>query len=219
VGVTLTGNDYISKVKITETDTYGLATTNENTSPSNKYVKPYTPAAPTVENPQNTSVDVTVNSHAGESTAVEYAIYEVSSNKYVQTNGTLGATAVWKTLGTGAGQWGNTSGVSGKVAVTGLVSPVASYSFKTKSRNTSDGAHAASSESALSAIAAINNTSPTIVITSATQQGNNNYRCYARSVLYNNMDNQLFYNLVVLCDKNIFDGIVCCDSQAIRILH
>jgi hypothetical protein len=55
VGATLTGHDYVSKVKITETDDYGHSRISENTSPNTayKYVKPYTPAAPTVDNAQN----------------------------------------------------------------------------------------------------------------------------------------------------------------------
>jgi hypothetical protein len=95
--------------------------------------------------------------------------------QYVQTNGTLAASPVWKTLGTGAGQWGQVSAVSGKIAVTGLTSPVANYSFKTKSRNPSDTANAASSESALSAVGAITNTAPSIAITSVAQQSSGSY--------------------------------------------
>lgn len=174
-GASLTGSDYISKVKIVETDKYSRETSNENTSPANKYVKPYTPSAPTINNPQNTSVDVTINPHASESATVEYLIYEVGSGKYVQTNGTLNTTEVWKTLGTGAGQWGLSSSISGKITVTGLVSPVAQYSFRIKSRNPSDAAHLPSSESNLSTVSAISNTAPTIAITSAAQQGSNNY--------------------------------------------
>lgn len=177
VGTALVGHDYISKVKIVETDQYGHARTNENTSPSTslKYVKPYTPNAPIVDNPQNTAADLTVSSHASEASDVEYAIYEVSTNKYVQTNGTLGTSAVWKTLGTGAGQWGVTSGVVGKIAVNGLTSPVAQYSFRVKSRNPNDSLHAASSESNLSAVGAISNTAPSISISSASQQLSGGY--------------------------------------------
>lgn len=177
VGATLTGSDYVSKVKLVETDTFGNFRISENTSPNTayKYIKPYTPGAPTVNNPQNTSVDIIVNAHAGEATDVPYAIYEISTNKYVQANGTLGASAVWQTLGVGAGQWGNTSGISGKITVTGLVSPVAQYSFKIKSRNPSDTLHAASSESDFSSTATITNTAPTISITGAGQVTNTNY--------------------------------------------
>ena len=170
-GATLDGNDYVSKVKATHTDDYGQATTSEDTTPTIalKYVKPYTPQAPTVNNPTGTTVDVLVNPHASETTGLEYAIYETSQAKYAQTNGTLGVSAVWKQLGTAAGQWGVTSGVAGKVTVTGLSTPLAQYQFKVKSRNTSDVAHAASSESALSTAGAIPNTAPSIVFTSVAQ--------------------------------------------------
>ncbi len=177
VGATLTGNDYISKVKIAHADDFGQATTNENTSPATslKYVKPYTPSAPTVNNPQNTSVTVAVNSHASESASVEYAIAEVSTGNYIQTNGTLGASAVWKTLGTGAGKWGNVSGVTGTISVSGLTSPVANYSFKVKSRNPSDSLHASASESNFSTIVGISNTAPGISVSSVSQQTGNSY--------------------------------------------
>ncbi|MFZ2310769.1 MAG: hypothetical protein WAW11_04485 [Patescibacteria group bacterium] len=170
-GVTLTGNDYISKVKLIHTDDYNHLRLNENITPNiaYKYVKPYTPPAPTITNPQNTSVDLTINAHAGESNVVEYVIYESNTGKYVQANGTLGTSPVWKTRGTGAGQWGNLSGETGKITIINLNSPVANYSFIVKSRNPQDGLHAASSESASSATASITNTAPNINITSASQ--------------------------------------------------
>ncbi|MFA6228503.1 MAG: Ig-like domain-containing protein [Patescibacteria group bacterium] len=176
-GGTLTGHDYIAKVKIIETDNYGHARINENTSPtaSYKYVKPYTPSAPTVNNPQNTAVDVTINPAFGEASDVPYAIYEVFTDQYVQSNGTLGASAVWQTLGTGIGQWGQTSGNSGQVTINGLSSPVANYSFKIKSRNPSDAAHSVSSESDFSTVAGIANTAPSINISSAAQQASGGY--------------------------------------------
>ena len=71
-----------------------------------KFVKPYTPSTPTIDNPQNTAIDVTVNAQSGESTAVQYAIFEILTSKYVQANGTLAASAVWQTLGTSTGKWG-----------------------------------------------------------------------------------------------------------------
>jgi hypothetical protein len=176
-GQTLTGSDYVSKVKITEGDLYGKTATNENTAPSTtkKYVKPYKPDAPTVGNPQNTSVDVTVNPHTGESSTVPYAIFETTTGKYVQTNGSLDTAAVWKTLGTAAGQWGNSSGVSGKITVTGLTSPVARYSFEVKSRNPADTAHQSGSESSFSNVGAVANTAPVISITSVAQPLNRSY--------------------------------------------
>ena len=176
-GGILTGTDYVSKVKIIHTDDFGQSANNENTSPnlSYKYVKPYTPAAPMINNPQNTSVDVTINANAEESASVPYAIYEVSTNKYVQSNGALGASAVWQVLGTGAGQWGNGLGIFGKVNVSGLTSPVANYSFQIKSRNPQDTAHAVTSESNLTGAAGITNTAPGISITGVAQAVGNNY--------------------------------------------
>ncbi|MCX6778671.1 MAG: Ig-like domain-containing protein, partial [Candidatus Magasanikbacteria bacterium] len=177
VGAVLNGNDYISKVKVLETDDYNQSVLSENTSPAvaYKYVKPYTPPAPTVNNPQNTAVDVTINIATGEASNLQYAIYEASTNRFVQDNGSLGVTAVWQTLGTGAGQWGNLSGTSGKISVTGLTTPVANYNFKVKSRNPSDSGHAVTSESNLSSSSAISNTAPTIAIVSAAQQAGTNY--------------------------------------------
>lgn len=177
VGSALSGHDYISKVRIVHLDNYGHWGINENTAPNAayKYVKPYTPAAPTVDNPQNDSVDLVVNPHVSEASDLQYAIYEVSTGKYVQTDGSLGIGAIWKVLGTASGQWGNLSGVSGKIRIIGLTSPVASYSFMVKSRNPSDAAHAVSSESAYSPVAGIINTAPGINISAAGQISGGNY--------------------------------------------
>jgi hypothetical protein len=178
VGATLDGNDYISKIKISHTDDFGQSVDNENVGPNvgYKYIKPYTPAVPTVNNPQNTTVDVTVVKHASEVAGLEYAIYESSQNKYVQANGTLGVSAVWQAVGIGVGEWGESSGISGKITVSGLTSPVANYIFQTKSRNSSDSLNASSSESALSSAGQISNTAPSMVINSTAQQtGGVNY--------------------------------------------
>lgn len=178
VEATLDGNDYISGVKIAHTDDFGHSVNNENLAPTvaYKYVKPYTPAAPTVDNPQNTSVDITISKNASETTGLEYAIYENTTGQYVQANGTLGASAVWREIGTGVGQWGNGLVVAGKVAITGLSSPVAQYSFQVKSRNTSDPLDATTSESNLSASVSVINTAPVISISSVAQQtGGVNY--------------------------------------------
>ncbi|KKQ40914.1 MAG: Transcriptional regulator [Candidatus Magasanikbacteria bacterium GW2011_GWA2_37_8] len=170
-GATLDGNDYISKVKITHADDYGQIADNENTSLATiyKYVKPYMPAAPTVTNPMVGTVDVTVNKNSSETDGLEYAIFENTQSKYVQANGALGASAVWQALGTGAGQWGNSSGVSGKITVSGLSNPSYTYQFQVKSRNTSDASNAASSASALSSSASSQNQAPTITFNSTAQ--------------------------------------------------
>lgn len=171
VGATLDGNDYISAVKISHADDFGQTVDNENLAPAvvYKYVKPYTPAPPSVSNPTVGTVRVIINQNADETDGLEYAIYESTQNKFVQADGTLGNTAVWKTRGTGAGQWGESSGVTGGITVTGLVNDSYTYIFQTKSRNISDSAHLASSESALSTGASSANQSPAIVINSVAQ--------------------------------------------------
>lgn len=178
VGATLDGNDYISKVKITHTDDYGQSTDNENTSPAIAYrfVKPYTPPAPTLSDSAPAQLNLTINSHVAETNDLEYVIYETTQAEYVQSDGTLGAGAVWQALGTAAGQWGDNTGESGKVTINGLSLPLASYIFEVKSRNTSDTSYAASSESAPSASASITNTAPSVTINSVVQQtGGANY--------------------------------------------
>ncbi len=140
-GATLDGNDYINKVKCTHVDDFGNIGDNENLSPESakKFVKPYTPAIPTVDEGAATTVDVRINKNPNETTGLKYAIYVSSHAKYVQTDGTLGNSAAWQTIP----DWGTKT-------VTGLISPVSDYVFKTKSRNPSDTAYQASSESNLS---------------------------------------------------------------------
>ena len=168
---TLDGNDYISGVKITHTDDFGQTADNENTSPTvaYKYVKPYTPPAPTVYNPTVGTVDVIVNKHASETEGLEYEIYELTQAKYVQANGTLGDSAVWQTRGTGVEQWGDGTGTIGKITVSGLTNDSYTYQFVVYSRNTSDTSYTASSESAVSGSASSENQSPEIVIDSVAQ--------------------------------------------------
>ena len=151
VGATLDGNDYVSKVKCEHSDDFGNLGTNESINPNaaKKYVKPYTPIAPTVSNPASSEVDIVVRKNPSETDGLEYAINVPSHGKYVQTNGTLGDTPAWQTIEA----WGT------KV-VSGLTSPVANYTFRTKSRNTSDAAHQSSSESDFSPTASITNTAP-----------------------------------------------------------
>lgn len=157
VGTTLKGNDYISAVKIVHTDDISQTVDNENTSPNvaYKYVRPYTPAAPTVGNPTATSLDVTINKNAAEVDGLEYAIFETTFAQYVQANGTFGGSEAWMAAST--------------ITVNGLSDPVSQYAFQVKSRNTSDGAHAVSSESDLSSTASFGYQAPNIVINSVAQ--------------------------------------------------
>ncbi|MBU0687393.1 MAG: DUF2341 domain-containing protein [Candidatus Margulisbacteria bacterium] len=140
-GATLDGNDYISKIKCVSTNDFSTVITNESTSPhiAYKYAKPYTPAAPTISSPTSTTVNIAVQKNASEVSGLEYAIYEVSQNKYVQSDGALGFVAAWATREA----WGT-------VTVTGLAPPVTNYAFKTKSRNSSDVANQDTSQSELS---------------------------------------------------------------------
>jgi hypothetical protein len=160
VGMTLKGNDYISDVKIEHTDDFGQLAMNENTLPnlSYKYVKPYTPLAPTISNAGGSSLDVTINKHPDEADGLAYAIWENTQSLYVQSDGSLGAGPYWQPAGI--------------ITVTGLVQPISQYSFTVKSRNTSDTSHAVSSESDFSSSASSDYQSPQIVLDSITQTTN-----------------------------------------------
>ncbi|MFZ4399641.1 MAG: beta strand repeat-containing protein [Bacteroidales bacterium] len=80
------------------------------------------PAAPTVDNPTATTLDVTVNVN-GNSSLTEFAIHETTQNKFIQADGTLGATVAWQT----ATAWGIKT-------VTSLTTG-STYTFKVKARN------------------------------------------------------------------------------------
>lgn len=82
------------------------------------------PDAVTVSNPQLTALDVTLNTD-GNPAITEYAIQE-TAGKYVQTNGSLGTSAVWQTSAT----WGVKT-------VTGLTAST-TYTFKAKARNSAN---------------------------------------------------------------------------------
>lgn len=140
VGATLDGNDYVSKVRCVHVDDFGNVGTNESLAPDavKKYVKPYTPPAPTVDNPTGSTVDVAVNKLTGEATGLEYALYVTweTNSKYVQPDGSLGDNASWETIA----NWGTKT-------ASGLTSPVSQYMFHEKSRNTADTADQVTSQS------------------------------------------------------------------------
>ncbi|MDI6731227.1 MAG: Ig-like domain-containing protein, partial [Candidatus Margulisbacteria bacterium] len=142
---TLDGNDYVSAIKCAHIDDFGNIATSENAAAV--YIKPYTPAAPTAANAAGSTVAVTVNKHTSETSGLSYAIYETTTSKYVQASGILGNTAVWQT----EASWET-------ITVNGLSQAGNNYSFKTKSRNSSDNA----TESDFSSSAAAANTSPTL---------------------------------------------------------
>lgn len=86
------------------------------------------PGAPALSAAATTSLSVTLNTTTQNSNpaSTQYAIQVTNTNQYVQTNGSLGATAVWATAAT----WGT------KV-VTGL-SQGTSYTFQVKARNSNN---------------------------------------------------------------------------------
>jgi hypothetical protein len=81
------------------------------------------PAAPTVNTPTGSSLNVTIGASDGNPSTTTYAIQETTSGNYVQANGTLGASAVWQTSAT----WS-------AITLTGL-SSATTYTFKVKARN------------------------------------------------------------------------------------
>jgi len=82
-----------------------------------------TPAAPTVGSPTATTLGVAVGTGDGNPAGTPYAISCDTTGQWVQTDGSLGASAVWQT----AAAWGTTT-------VTGL-SDHSSYSFSARARN------------------------------------------------------------------------------------
>ena len=91
-------------------------------SESNFWTLANVPSAPTVAAVSSSSVSVDVNVNGNPSTTT-FAIYETTQSKYVQSDGTLGASAYWATDAT----WGTKS-------VTGL-GVNQQYTFKVKARN------------------------------------------------------------------------------------
>jgi len=86
------------------------------------------PSAPTVNNPQLTSLDVAINTNSNPA-ITKFAILETVGNKYVQTNGTLGTDSVWQT----EAQWEINASNTAKT-VSGL-SENTRYVFKVKAKN------------------------------------------------------------------------------------
>jgi hypothetical protein len=91
------------------------------------------PGQPVLDNATASSLDLSIVD-GGNPANTEYAIHEMTTNRYVQTNGSLNTSAVWQIAGTGAGQWGNNTSVSGKARVTGLSSNTG-YTFEVVARN------------------------------------------------------------------------------------
>ena len=92
------------------------------------------PSAPTVNNPTVSTLDVAVNENSNPS-STEFAIQCTNNSQYVQSDGTLGASAAWATKTA----WGTKT-------VTGLLAST-TYGFQVKARN------GASVETAFGAVA------------------------------------------------------------------
>lgn len=90
---------------------------------SSFYTLANVPSTPIVSNPSASTVDVALGSGDGNPSTTLYAFFETSTSKYVQTDGTLGASPVWQTLST----WGTKT-------ITGL-SSATTYTFEVKAQN------------------------------------------------------------------------------------
>jgi RHS repeat-associated protein len=86
------------------------------------YTLAATPAAPVVNSPSGTSLHVSIGSDTN-SSATTYAIQETTTTDYVQSDGSLGASAVYQT----AAAWGTKT-------VIGL-SPTTTYTFQVVAKN------------------------------------------------------------------------------------
>lgn len=93
-----------------------------NGTNSTFYTLANVPGAPTVSNPSNTTLDVTIDEN-GNPSITEYIIHETTTNTYVQANGSLGASPISRT----AAIWGTKT-------VTGL-SGGTQYTFEIKALN------------------------------------------------------------------------------------
>lgn len=86
------------------------------------YTLASTPLAPNISNIFSNSLRISIAADTNAANTT-YSIFETTTNNFVQSNGTLGATAVYQT----ASSWGN-------VLVTGLT-PSTNYSFQTFAKN------------------------------------------------------------------------------------
>lgn len=145
-----------------------------------------TPVAPTVANPQLTTLDVTINTETpANPTSVTYAIRingGAYTNQYVQANGSVGASAVWQAKATWATK-----------TVTGLANGTA-YNFDVQARNTALTATSfgsAAGGSTTSPCAAVTPTSLAVVagttttsipLTWTTSAGSDSYNVYRDAV-------------------------------------
>ncbi len=100
---------------------------NYNVSGSTYYVKPYTPLSPAVSTgplaEATTALYVNMSSHLSEHTDMVYSIRNITTNEFVQSDGTLDSTEVYRK----DTEWG-------KIKITGLI-PNKQYDFEVRSRN------------------------------------------------------------------------------------
>ncbi|MEI6696278.1 MAG: hypothetical protein WCO13_09425 [Bacteroidota bacterium] len=106
------------------------------------------PSAPTVNNASSSTLDVAVNVN-GNPAATEFAIKE-TGGLYVQSNGTLSASAVWQTAAT----WSSTITVNGLAAFT-------TYTFEVKARN---GAATETAFGATASLSTLSGSTPAITV-------------------------------------------------------
>jgi len=105
------GDDKFNLIRSTYTDAYGN-TCHSLSEDTDIFVRPLVPAAPTVDNPSATTLDVTINKNGSESGSNLYYVIKATYNstvKYVKADGSLGDAAVWQTTTT----WGETVIVGG----------------------------------------------------------------------------------------------------------
>lgn len=87
------------------------------------YTLANTPSAPVVSNAMYNSLDLMLGTGDGNPSSTSYALFEITTGLYVQSDGTLGASAVWQTATTWAAK-----------TVSGLTSGT-TYTFQAKARN------------------------------------------------------------------------------------
>lgn len=125
--VALNGDDRFLAIQSEHTDSFGNGPTlSEDTTVA--YVLPLTPPAPGVGGATSSSLDVTINANGAETgVGMVYAVRSDGTGEYVQADGTLGASPVWRTLAA----WGT------PVTVTGLTENTG-YTFSVAAGNPSD---------------------------------------------------------------------------------
>jgi len=108
--------------------TFQVASTNirgtsAKTTPLTAWTLAAVPKRPVLSDPQRDALAVAIGAGDGNPLATEYAIYCVTTEQWLQENGTLGVTPVWAT----AAAWGTKT-------VTGLLSDTL-YEFQARARN------------------------------------------------------------------------------------